>query len=247
VVQSGLRDSPNKAPCAIVAYMRRVLKKIVLPLVGLLEVALDFKTSPIVPIAERLKMLFRRYEPDTTRFISKKLRGGVAFDIGANVGYYARLMAPHVSHVFAFEPDPDNFAILQKNCVRHPTITPLNMAVGDTTGVVDFYKVKDSAMRHSLIDEGGTLKLSVSCTTLDTFVRERGLQGITLIKIDVEGAESRVLAGMHELLAREQPTVVYEGADPNAQAIGKNGELVSYAEAPRLGAKQKVSNLVINP
>jgi FkbM family methyltransferase len=225
--------------------MRRVLKTLFLPVLALLEYVADFHTSPLPQIAERLKMLAGMYEPGTTTFIKKRLRGGVAFDIGANVGYYARIMASRAEKVYAFEPDPDNFALLKRNCKNYPNIEPIQSAVGDTVGTVDFFKVPNSAMRHSLIDEGGgTQKISVACASLDNFVREKGIQRVSLIKIDVEGAEEKVFAGMQELL-KQHPVIIYEGYDPNGKAIAQDGELVPASEAPRIGAKQKVTNLVL--
>src|SRR3989344_6694288 len=163
--------------------MRSVLKRLFMPILGVIETLTDFHTSPLPQVAERLKMIFGRYEIGTTRFIKKNLRGGVAFDIGANVGYYARLMSRYAEQVYAFEPDPDNFKILQRNCAKHPNITPINMAVSDRVGTAEFFKVKNSAMRHSLIDEGSTKKISVACTSLDAFIAERGIHGVSMIKI----------------------------------------------------------------
>lgn len=225
--------------------MRPMLKKIALPVVALIEQLFDFHTSRLSPVAERLTILFGRYEIGTTRFIKKNLRGGVAFDIGANVGYYARLMARFADHVYAFEPDPDNFRLLAENCRRHPNITPLNAAVCDRVGRADFFKVAHSAMRHSLIDEGNTERLSVPCTSLDSFIGERGITGVSLIKIDVEGAEPLVFVGMRGLCSRERPIVIYEGDDPNAKAISENGDIVKASDAAWWGAHKKVTNLVL--
>lgn len=224
--------------------MRKALKSVALPVLALIERMYDFHTSPLPPIAERLKMIFGRYEIGTTRFIKKNLRGGVAFDVGANVGYYARLMSRYAKEVYAFEPDPDNFKILQENCKRYPNITPLNMAVSDTSGPVVLYKVRDSAMRHSLIDEGNTEKLPVSCTTLDAFIQQRGIEGVSMIKIDVEGVEQKVFAGMRGLLARERPILIYEGDDPEAKAIAENGDIIVASGAAWWGSQRKVTNLV---
>lgn len=193
---------------------------------------------------QRLKEIFGRYEIGTTRFIKKNLHGGVAFDVGANIGYYSRLMARYADHVYAFEPDPDNFKILEQNCKRHPNITPLNMAVSDRVGTADFFKVVHSAMRHSLIDEGNTKRISVSCTSLDAFIKDRGISGVSLIKIDVEGAEPLVFAGMRELLGREHPVVIYEGDDPNAKAISESGDIIRASDAAWWGSRKKVTNLV---
>lgn len=224
--------------------MRTLLKHLFMPVLHLLEEVTDFHTSPLPQVAERLKMMLGWYEIGTTRFIRKRLRGGTAFDIGANVGYYARLMSRYAAHVYAFEPDPDNFKILQRNCAKHKNITPLNMAVSDRVGTAEFFKVPDSAMRHSLIDEGKTVKISVACTSIDAFVAQQGISGVSMMKIDVEGAEPLVFAGMADLLAREKPVIIYEGDDPEAQAISESGELVRIKDAPRLGAQQRVTNLV---
>lgn len=227
--------------------MRKFLKKIVLPLFSLVEWFFDFHTSPLSPLAERLDMVLGRYERGTTRFIGKHLHGGIAFDIGANVGYYARLMSRKADHVYAFEPDPDNFRILQKNCKRHPNITPVQKAVCDREGSTDFFKVTHSAMRHSLIDEGATEKLTVTCTSVDAFIHERNLKDISLVKIDVEGAEPAVFEGMLRLLEKEQPIVIYEGTDRTAMAISEEGEIVPAGKAPWWGSHRRVTNLVRMP
>lgn len=226
--------------------MRIFLKSLALPLLTYVERVADFKTSPLPQMAERLKMIFGRYEIGTTRYIRKHLRGGTAFDVGANVGYYARLMSQYATEVYAFEPDPDNFKILQKNCINYPNIKSFNMAVCDRVGTIDFFKVPNSAMRHSLIDEGNTQKISVPCTSLDAFVSERKIRDISMIKIDTEGAEPMVFAGMQHLKASQHPVVIYEGDDPRAQAISSNGTLVDPAQAPWWGSRHKVTNLVLH-
>ncbi|MFA6414386.1 MAG: FkbM family methyltransferase [Candidatus Paceibacterota bacterium] len=221
------------------------MKKVALRVLVFIEWLVDFHTSPLPPMKQRLEEIFGRYEIGTTRFIKKNLRGGVTFDIGANVGYYARLMACYADRVYAFEPDPDNFKILEENCRRHPNITPLNMAVCDRVGTIDFFKVTKSAMRHSIIDEGvGTEKLTVQCTSLDAFIAEHGIKGVKLIKMDVEGAEPLAFEGMQELLARETPIVIYEGDDPKAKAISENGDIIKASDAAWWGSRKKVTNLV---
>jgi FkbM family methyltransferase len=224
--------------------MKRFIKPIALLFLNALERSFDFYTSPILPIGERLSMLMGRYEIGTTRFMKKHLDGGVALDIGANVGYYARLMAKRASHVYAFEPDPNNFALLLKNTWRHKNITAVNMAVSNILGETNFFRVTHSAMRHSLIDEGGTEKITVQCTSLDEFAAQQGISGISMIKIDVEGAEPLVFEGMQKTLESNRPIVVYEGFEPDASAIGPNGELVPASQAPLIGSKRKVVNLV---
>ena len=59
------------------------------------------------------------YEYLVTELVQKEVKmGNVVLDIGAHIGYYAlmfaKLVGPH-GKVFAFEPEPGNFAILEKN------------------------------------------------------------------------------------------------------------------------------------
>ncbi len=59
------------------------------------------------------------YEPLETQLLLKRLKPGQTFvDIGANIGYYTLLAARQVGpagRVYAFEPDEENFKLLQKN------------------------------------------------------------------------------------------------------------------------------------
>ncbi len=61
----------------------------------------------------------RAWEPVETEALRQELRrGDVVVDVGANIGYYTILASRLVGEggkVYAFEPEPDNFAMLQKN------------------------------------------------------------------------------------------------------------------------------------
>ena len=59
------------------------------------------------------------YEPLETETVKREIKkGNVVSDIGANIGYFASIVAKLVGEegkVFAFEPDPGNFALLERN------------------------------------------------------------------------------------------------------------------------------------
>lgn len=63
------------------------------------------------------------YEPFETELVQKEIkRGDVVLDIGANIGYWTLIFAKLVGEegrVFAFEPDPTNFALLNNNIVKN--------------------------------------------------------------------------------------------------------------------------------
>lgn len=160
------------------------------------------------------------YEPETTRFLCKWLRRGDTFiDIGANLGYYTILASAVVGHsgaCYAFEPN-DNLAQWISDSVKINTagrqVVLNNSAVAEQAGMVEFYLPCDPVRdpRASIVAgsySGPVAKLMVPSTTLDDYVVQRGIKSIRLIKIDVEGAEDRVLAGGGHTLTEIQPEAV---------------------------------------
>jgi FkbM family methyltransferase len=140
-------------------------------------------------------------------------QGGDILDIGANIGYTACIFARAVKNgakVFAFEPDDRSRAIL-KEVVRRKglkgTVEPIGMAVGDSDGQIKFWHNERHSADHRVITEqfknsgpDNSMVSVVPVTSVDTFVRNRGLGNISFIKIDVQGYELAVCEGMKETL-----------------------------------------------
>jgi FkbM family methyltransferase len=129
--------------------------------------------------------------------------GMVCWDIGANVGYYTILFAELAGQdgkVFAFEPFPRNVELLRRhveiNGYRNVRVLPC--ALGDRDGEAKFDPGPDRSMGH-LSDEG---ELRVACWRADTLLATGQIQAPDVIKIDVEGAEAKVLLGARLALAR---------------------------------------------
>ena len=119
----------------------------------------------------------------------------VVVDVGANIGWYTLRAARRAKKVYAFEPEPTNYELLQK-AVRANGFSNVELEkliVGDTDGETDLFLSIDAG-RHSTVRKSGR-KITVKCTTLDSFLPT---QTIDVLKVDVEGAESRVLAGADE-------------------------------------------------
>jgi FkbM family methyltransferase len=135
-------------------------------------------------------------------FVAHALRPGDLFvDVGANVGSYT-ILAAGVSgaHCVALEPVPATFGSLLDNVRLNDLMSRVechNMAASNEAGTLTFTADLD-ALNHarSESDTGGTT-LNVPATTLDTLLREAQP---TLIKIDVEGFETRVIDGAAQTL-----------------------------------------------
>lgn len=157
-------------------------------------------------------MAMDAYEPETTRLFQSVVKPGMTFiDVGAHVGYYSLLAARQVGpegQVYSFEPEPVNYSLLVKNVElnEYRNISTIAEAVSDKKGFSTlFVSALDSgrnSMFHHGLPENGSVQ--VATTTLDAFLEERGWPKVDLIKIDVEGAELDVLAGMTELLRKSE-------------------------------------------
>lgn len=149
-----------------------------------------------------------RFEPETTALLRQRLRPGmVCVDIGANVGYYTRLAAQLVGsqgRVIACEPEPENLHALRHNTRQFPQVSLVSAALADKRGLLPLYLSSHSSC-HSLVDQtyfkDGSL-LWVPTLLFDDLRHDLALDFIDLVKIDVEGAEPLVLAGMADSLAR---------------------------------------------
>jgi FkbM family methyltransferase len=143
--------------------------------------------------------------------------GDVAYDIGANAGYFTLVMskiAQTTGKVFSFEPDPKNFRALQTNIRNNglKNAVAFQKAVSDTTGTVAFATFEYSLVGHIVTantPEDAKL-IEVKSISLDDFVYTEQFPSPSLIKIDVEGAEDRVILGADRLLREAKPVILAE-------------------------------------
>jgi FkbM family methyltransferase len=150
------------------------------------------------------------YEPHETELAKTMVRkGDVVLDIGANIGYFTLIFARLVGgkgRVFAFEPDPENFALLKKNIEinGYKNVVPIQKAVSNKTGTIKLFISKYNNGDHRIYDShDGSAPIKVGVTRLDDYFR--GYRGkIDFIKMDIQGAEPGALLGMKRLLKRNK-------------------------------------------
>lgn len=145
-----------------------------------------------------------RHEKLITELVQAEIRpGDIVVDIGANIGYYTLLFARSVGpsgHVYAFEPDPENFALLQKNIVLngYTNVTLEQKAVSDRTDTLRLY-LADNVGDHRAYDSGDHRScIEIPAVALDSYF---GAQKIDFIKMDIQGFEHTVLRGMQRILS----------------------------------------------
>ena len=143
--------------------------------------------------------------------------GGTVVDVGANVGFFTERFARWVGprgRVIALEPERANFAELSRRLAAKGLAARVeaHRAVADAAaGIAHLVINPDHPGDHHIGDAGER----VAATTLDTIVPPGART--SLIKIDVQGAELRVLAGGRKLVARDRPALFVE-IDPGGLA-----------------------------
>lgn len=152
--------------------------------------------------------VLRRYEVPKRRALIALLRPGHTFlDIGANKGDFSILAASIVGsrgRVITIEPEPQNCHWIAKS-IAHNGLKQVHLhaiALSDTNGNADFY-IGEKSGWHSLVG-GQTTKSTIQVETqkLDDFLERQGNSTpIDMIKIDVEGADLKVLRGAEKTLA----------------------------------------------
>jgi FkbM family methyltransferase len=148
---------------------------------------------------------FEKFE--TKLFKSLIRKGMVVVDIGAYVGHYTLIAADLVGEkgkVFAFEPDPDNFALLLKNLEvnRCQNVIPVQKAIADRNGKTRLFLAQENKGDHRIYDSyDGRKSITVDVTSLDDFFKERDYR-VDVIKMDIEGSEMAALNGMTKILKK---------------------------------------------
>lgn len=172
--------------------------------------------------------LYKRYcETGSIASLQKWVRpGSVVIDVGANIGYFTLPFASWIQNggkVLALEPEALNYARLQR-AVRQAgfasVVETIQVAVADASGegLLEINPVHPGD--HKL----GTKGVPVAMTTIDSLVAARGWPEVSLLKIDVQGAEARVLAGSSETIARFRPALFVEIDPEKLQHYGSNDQ-----------------------
>lgn len=133
-----------------------------------------------------------------------------AIDIGANEGVFASemLSALSIQHLYCFEPGVSAFNKLNARFAGNKKVDCENYALGETNGSVTLYTFPDSkkntldmSMRDHLRMESGVPQ-EIKMIPLDSYISEKDIPSVDLLKIDVEGHELSVLRGAKQLLER---------------------------------------------
>ena len=159
------------------------------------------------------------YEAENFEFLTNSCKpGAVIIDIGAHIGLFsviASQITGAAGKVYAFEPAPSTYELLQKTlAINHneSVIETFQKAVGRETGKITFFVSDGQADNgNSLVnykDDRPLHGIDVEVTSVDAFIKEKKINRLDFIKIDVEGAEYDTLRGAAETLQNLRPVCI---------------------------------------
>lgn len=165
-------------------------------------------------ISDQIRKHGHHYEIQLLKLCLDKFDCSHFVDIGANIGNHTNFFEVFGSKCIAFEPSKKNFDLLRKNA---PCSDVFNCALGDEASVLEFVTYENSMGNcHLPSNFGNKSEIKpwgdraaierVNVKTLDSF----NLDHATLIKIDVEGSELKVLKGALNTFKKFKPALWIE-------------------------------------
>jgi len=162
------------------------------------------------------------------KFLIKNLKQSAVFlDIGAHYGYFSLLASRLVGDagkVISIEAAPATFQILHQNKLRVNNIFDFNLAASDESGHLSFFEFPNLYSEYNTLDiaqfenepwfaANAPTEIRVPAVVLDDFLIQENIAP-QIIKIDVEGAEYKVLKGASHFLQNHASIIVMEYLSP---------------------------------
>lgn len=146
-------------------------------------------------------------------------KSGVVLDVGANIGKYSKLVRKTNKYIdiYAFEPHPVTYQSLARNMISVDVRT-YNMGIGAKEGSLTLYDYaeEDGSSHASLykdviekIHRKSSVAHEISIISLDNFVADNKIDGVSLLKIDTEGHELEVLKGFERNIRSNKVKLIH--------------------------------------
>ncbi len=175
------------------------------------------------------------------KFVSSKFKSTgklLAFDVGANIGGYAKIAAQIFTRakleyqIYCFEPSHTTFERLKENTKDLAAIKNFQIALGKQAGVSELFSNEAgsglaSLYQRDLKHAGVAMKAQerINVKTIDEFCNENKISRINFLKLDVEGYELNALQGAGKMLAGGAIDIIqfeFGGTDIDARIYFKD-------------------------
>ncbi|NML04510.1 FkbM family methyltransferase [Sphingomonas sp. G-3-2-10] len=189
--------------------------------------AVRFFVADNSDLIQRYHLRGKFYEAEELALLAPWFRGGLFVDVGANVGnhtLYATLILG-ADRVIAFEPNPPALAVLETNIILNGlgdrvTIQPVGLSDRPGRAMVHLPYANLGGAALEVTDRG-----ELEIVTGDSVLVD---EPVAFLKIDTEGLEMSVLAGLEQTIRRHRPVMFVEVEDVNIPAFTAQCEQWGY-------------------
>jgi FkbM family methyltransferase len=182
------------------------------------------------------------YEKENLKFILSLVHPETMyFDVGANIGLMSIpvLQKYESCQVVSFEPSPNTLSYLVRTCENSQYANRwhvIGKGAGSEPGILDFYIATPAMGAFDGLQDtkraNTNEKISINVTTIDTEWQTLGSPKVSLIKIDIEGAELDALMGAIQCIDKCRPYLLLEWNTTNLKAYGYSiDRILSFAKS----------------
>jgi len=175
-----------------------------------------------------------------TDIVMNQIKGNMnVLDVGANIGYYTILEASLLNNgkVYAFEPDPRNIEMLKKNIKINNFSQKIKLypyAAAEKNSIREFNLSEQTNLSSFTRKQENVGSVKVNCVKLNDFAKEKN---IDFVRMDIEGYECMVIAGMLDFLRMKQNLKLLIEAHPSAFNIGSFSFIEELDSLKKFGFK----------
>lgn len=182
----------------------------------------------------RLIVIEGDYEKDFFRIADALLRdGGEFLDVGANHGLLSFGLAQKFPRVrfHLFEPNPKLLESIEKSRKLYPPMrAEINpVAVCDRDGTIDFEVKSEQSGASHITNNGG---VPIRSVRLDSYLKEKAVDCVDLLKLDIEGYELTALRGVERALKNRHIKAIYfEYFEKYLVRVAPPSELITFLDS----------------
>ena len=154
------------------------------------------------------------YEPYFSKLFREHIQhDAIVLDIGANLGYYTLIASAKAKRVIAYEPEPENGALLGQTIATNnlTNVTHIQSGVGAKKEERTLSLHPDNKGKHTLLPSDGEKveQRTIHMRTIDGSLAEEGVTQVDIIKMDIEGWEAYAFLGMMHTLSTHHPYTLF--------------------------------------
>lgn len=169
--------------------------------------------------------------------LAQKNENMTFLDVGAHVGNHALFMSKYAKKIHAFEPNPVVRKSLETNVALNNIGNVIVHALGlsDVNESIPFYVPKKDHLSCGSFcsdhDERNEYYTDLEVRVGDDLVRDKNIKNISIIKIDVEGFERKVIEGLAKTIEASRPMVILEVSKTTRAKFGSRADFESLFPA----------------